>query len=73
MDMTSDKEGGSWALAGNLWTGRVQDNPHRIDGDDRALERHCPCDCRGHMGRTQFFLGGRIFIWWSEKRMGKER
>lgn len=37
MDMTSDKEGGSWALAGNLWTGRVQDNPHRIDRYDRAL------------------------------------
>lgn len=37
MGMTSDKEGGSWALAGNLWTGRVQDNLHRIDGNARAL------------------------------------
>lgn len=61
MDMTSDKGGGSWALAGNLWTGRVQDNPHRIDGYDRALGRHCPCDCRGHRERTRFFLGARVF------------
>lgn len=73
MDMTPDKDGGSWALAGNLWTGRVQDNPHRIDRYDRELGRHCPCDCRGHRERTQFFLGARVFVRWSENRVGKER